>query len=171
MTGAQNQNQKPKAKSLSTLVAYTRRQNAGEFDHILKMQALSAERAILKSRDVALQRLSRGERSELRNMKEFRQFSVLRRSNATSLRNDRRWRRLRLTSKTIEKTWSEVATSLPFHVTPFGIIRKQVAELVAARVLVAASGLISNWQLAKSRQDRHTNPRSPRRAATLLQPA
>jgi len=36
-----------------------------------------------------------------------------------------------------QKTWSEVATSLPFCVSPFGIIRKQVAELVAAAILVA----------------------------------
>jgi len=39
-----------------------------------------------------------------------------------------------------QKTWSEVATSLPFHVTPFGISRNQVAEMVAAGVLVATSG-------------------------------
>jgi len=45
--------------------------------------------------------------------------------------------RLRLTSKTNKKTRSEVATSLPFHVSPFGISRNLVAALVAAAILVA----------------------------------
>jgi len=46
-----------------------------------------------------------------------------------------------------KKTWSEVATSLPFHVSPFRIIRKLVAELVAAAILIATS---ENQHLAVS---------------------
>src|SRR5215472_15618057 len=38
------------------------------------------------------------------------------------------------------KTAAEVATSLPFRVTPFGISGNEVAELVAAAILVATSG-------------------------------